>query len=56
MSRLDRTVATDLITDHSVGRDVNSSSVLSVLVRRGQRAAGLGSAQVIIAAIDQVLR
>jgi TAP-like protein len=35
-------LAQDQITDHSVGRDVNSSSVLSVLVRRGQPAAGPG--------------
>jgi uncharacterized protein (TIRG00374 family) len=35
-------LARDQITDHSVGRDVNSSSVLSVLVRRGQPAAGPG--------------
>ncbi len=35
-------LAEDRITDHSAGRDVNSSSVLSVLVRRGQRAAGPG--------------
>ena len=35
-------LATAQITDHSVGRDMNSWSVLSVLVRRGQPAAGPG--------------